>query len=88
MAFFVALGTWVVARMEKRPLADYGIPPRGLLGIRFWEGLLWGFAMLSAIVLFLRATGHFQIDSVALDGAALYALRAGLGRGVYGGGDQ
>ena len=80
MAFFVALGTWVVARMEKRPLADYGIPPRGLFGIRFWEGLLWGFAMLSAIVLFLRATGDFQIDSVALNGPAL--LRYALGWGA------
>ncbi|MFY9801798.1 MAG: CPBP family intramembrane glutamic endopeptidase [Candidatus Acidiferrales bacterium] len=79
MALFVALGTWVVARMEKRPLADYGIPPRGLLGIRFWEGLLWGFAMLSAIVLFLRATGHFQIDSVALGGAALFRYALGWG---------
>lgn len=80
MAFFVVLGTWVVARMEKRPLADYGIPPGGWLGIRFWEGLLWGFAMLSAIVLFLRATGHFQIDSVALNGPAL--LRYALGWGA------
>ncbi len=80
MAFFVALGTWVVARMEKRPLADYGIPPRGWLGIRFWEGLLWGFAMLSSIVLILRATGNFQIDSVALNGAAL--LRYALGWGA------
>ena len=71
---------WVVARMEKRPLADYGIPPGGWLGIRFWEGLLWGFAMLSAIVLFLRATGHFQIDSVALNGPAL--LRYALGWGA------
>jgi membrane protease YdiL (CAAX protease family) len=79
MAFFVALGTWVVARMEKRPLADYGIPPRGLLGLRFWEGLLWGFAMLSAIVLILRATGNFQIDSAALGGAAFYRYALGWG---------
>ena len=80
MAFFVVLATWVVARVEKRPLADYGIPPRGLFGILFWEGLLWGFAMLSAIVLILRATGHFQIDSVALNGAAV--LRYALGWGA------
>jgi uncharacterized protein len=80
MAFFVVLGTWVVGRREKRPLGDYGIPPRGLFGIRFWEGLLWGFAMLSAIVMILRATGNFQIDSVALNGAAL--LRYALGWGA------
>ncbi|MFZ3334126.1 MAG: CPBP family intramembrane glutamic endopeptidase, partial [Candidatus Acidiferrales bacterium] len=79
MAFFVALATWIVARIEKRPLADYGIPPRGAFGIRFWEGLLWGFAMLSAIVLILRATGHFQIDSVALNGPELIRYALGWG---------
>jgi membrane protease YdiL (CAAX protease family) len=79
-AFCVLLATWIVSRMEKRPLDDYGIPPRQAFGIRFWEGFLWGFAMLSAIVLVLRATGHFQIDSVALTGGAV--LRYGLGWGA------
>jgi hypothetical protein len=79
MAFFVVLATWVVSRMEKRPLGDYGIPPRGILGLRFWEGALWGFAMLSAIVLVLRASSHFQIDSVALTGRALYRYALGWG---------
>lgn len=79
-AFCVLLATWIVSRMEKRPLDDYGIPPRQVFGVRFWEGFLWGFAMLSAIVLVLRATGHFQIDSVALTGGAV--LRYGFGWGA------
>lgn len=76
-AFFVVLATWIVARMEKRPLAYYGTPPRQAFGLRFWEGFIWGFAMLSAVVMTLRATGHFQIDSVDLSGNAL--LRYALG---------
>ena len=79
LAFFVALATWIVSRMEKRPLDDYGIPPRGIFGLRFWEGSLWGFAMLSAILLVLRLTGHFQIDSVALAGGAQYRYALGWG---------
>ena len=79
LAFFVALATWIVSRMEKRPLSDYGIPPRGIFGLRFLEGALWGFAMLSAIVLVLRVTGHFQIDSVALAGRALWRYALGWG---------
>src|SRR5271154_3152488 len=67
-AFCVVLATWIVSCMEKRPLSDYGIPPRGIFGLRFWEGCLWGFAMLSAILLGLRVTAHFQIESVALAG--------------------
>jgi len=70
--FFVSLATWIVSRMEKRPLGDYGIPLRQALGIRFWEGSLWGFAMLSAILLVLRLSGHFQIDSVSLSGGAVF----------------
>ncbi len=69
-AFFVMLGTWVVARMESRPLADYGVPPQKAFGARFWEGCVWGFAMLSAVVLIIRLTGHFEINSVALTGSA------------------
>ncbi len=72
MVFFVSLATWVVSRIEKRPLDDYGIPLRQAFGGRFWEGSLWGFAMLSAILLVLRVLGLFRIDSVELTGAAVF----------------
>jgi len=78
-AFFAVLGTWIVSRMENRPLDDYGIPPRQAFGLRFWEGLIWGFAALSAIVLILRVSGHFEIDSVALTGGAVSRYAAGWG---------
>ena len=69
MVFFVALATWIISQAEKRPLADYGIPIPPV-GKRFAEGLLWGFSMLSAILLVLRESGHFRIDSIALTGSA------------------
>jgi CAAX protease family protein len=72
MAFFIVLATWIVSRMENRPLDDYGLPPRQAFGKRFWEGALWGFAMLSLILLILYLSGHFRIDSVSLTGRALY----------------
>jgi uncharacterized protein len=80
MTFFVALATWIVSRIEQRPLDDYGIPPRQAFGKRFWEGMVWGFAMLSAILLPLWVSGHFRIDSVALTENAVY--RWGLAWGV------
>jgi uncharacterized protein len=76
-AFFVLMATWMVSRMENRPLDDYGAPPRQAFGERFWEGSVWGFAMLSAILLVLCVSGHFQIDSVALTGGSI--LRYALG---------
>ena len=79
LAFFVILATGIVARIEKRPLADYGAPPQQAFGKRFWEGTVWGFAMLSLILLLLRVSGHFQIDSVALTGRAVYSYAAAWG---------
>jgi uncharacterized protein len=75
-ALFIALATWLVARMQKRPLDDYGIPPRQALGFRFWEGCVWGFGMLSVLLLALGISGHFQIDAVNVRGDAFvrYAL--------------
>jgi uncharacterized protein len=80
MALFMILATWVVARREKRPLDDYGIPPRQAFGGRFWEGAFWGFAMLSLVLMCVRVFGSFHIDSVALSGAAI--LRYALGWGL------
>lgn len=76
-AFFVALATWVVSRLEKRPLAIYGMPPQRAFGARFWEGCAWGFVMMSLILLVIRLTGHFQIDSVALAGPAVFKYALG-----------
>lgn len=80
MTFFVTLATLIVSRIEKRPLDNYGIPLRQAFGARFWEGAIWGFAMLSAILLILWASGHFRLDSVALDRGA--TLRWALGWGL------
>ena len=77
ISFFVVLATWIVSRMEKRPLDDYGIPPRQAFGKRFWEGSVWGFAALSALLLILRLSGHFQIDSVALSGGTVFRYALG-----------
>jgi membrane protease YdiL (CAAX protease family) len=71
-AFFVGLATWIVSRMERRSLDDYGIPPRQAFGRRFWEGTLWGFATLTAPLLLLNVSGHFRIESAALTGSAVF----------------
>jgi len=72
MVSFVSLATWIISRIEKRPLNDYGIPLREAFAARFWEGAVWGIAMLSAILLLLYISGHFRIDSVALSGNAAF----------------
>lgn len=54
------------ARFEGRGFADYGLPVRGASAVRFLEGLIWGVAMMSAVLLVLKATGNFHFGPVGL----------------------
>jgi membrane protease YdiL (CAAX protease family) len=71
---------FVMARLERRPFGDFGLPARGAFGRNFWVGTLWGIASLSVLMLALRLAGAFEFGSLALRGtgivkfAAYYAL--------------
>ena len=84
MVFFLSLATWIVSRVEKHTLDDYGIPLSKAFGGRFWEGSAWGFAMLSAILLVLWVSGHFRIDSIELSGGAVYRWALAWGAAFLG----
>jgi len=69
-AFSVMLATYVVARVDRRSMGDFGIPPRQAFGARFWEGAVWGFAMLSLVVFVQHSLGMFRLTGIALSGPA------------------
>jgi membrane protease YdiL (CAAX protease family) len=79
LAFFVALATVIVSRAEKRPLSDYGIPVRQAFGLMFWEGMLWGFGMLSLILLVLWMGGFFRVESIGIPKAQFFEWALGWG---------
>ena len=66
--------------IEKRTYADYYLPPKQFLGKRFWQGVPYGFAMLSLLLILIAAFHGFSLGSLALSGAdalkfgALYGL--------------
>ena len=62
----VILTTAVFARFERRDFADYGLPLDSTVGRRFLEGLLWGVAMMSFVLLVLGLTGNFHFGAVVL----------------------
>jgi membrane protease YdiL (CAAX protease family) len=66
----------LAARLERRPLAAYGVPPRAVFGARFWEGTLWGAAAVSALMAAIWLLGGYSAGGLALSGGALarYAL--------------
>jgi membrane protease YdiL (CAAX protease family) len=71
----VVVATWVMARIEGKPLLAYGYQGQAR-GVRFVSGLVWGFAAISALVFSLEKLGYLVIDGRALGGAAAlhYAL--------------
>ena len=74
------VGSAVIAKREGVTLGEYGLPARGAFGAKFWEGAIWGFGALSAVVGALIALKYFRIESAALTGstALLYALGWGV----------
>jgi membrane protease YdiL (CAAX protease family) len=62
----VLLASAMFGRFEKRSLADYGLPVGGAAAARFLEGLLWGVALMSGVLVVLRLTGNFHFGPIAL----------------------
>ncbi len=67
----------VMARIEGRSFAEYGLPARGAFGSHFWLGALWGFAALSLLLLLMRLGGGFDFGTLALRGPEI------VGYGAY-----
>jgi uncharacterized protein len=69
----------VMALIEGRPFAVYGLPPRQAFGRLFWVGALWGLAGLSLLMFILRGTGVFDFGSIALHGLRILKFAAFYG---------
>lgn len=61
----------VMARIENRSLADYGLPLRGAFGARFWLGALWGFLALTALLVAMHLGHGFDFGGLMPGGTSL-----------------
>ena len=71
----VVFCSWVMSRIERRNMADYGLPLRksGALS-RFVRGyLFWGFLTLTILLLLLRALHTFYFGTLALHNGAIFS---------------
>jgi uncharacterized protein len=68
--FLVAAVTpaWIMARIERRPFGDYGLPAQSAFRRLFWLGMIWGLAALTVLILVLRAGDVFYFGALALHG--------------------
>lgn len=72
IAFLALLASaGVMGRIEGRSLGDYGLSGRDALRAQFWQGGLWGFLALTALLAVLRLANSFSITGLALSGREL-----------------
>jgi CAAX protease family protein len=64
--------SWIMGRIGRRTIADYGLPWRNMLGVRYWQGALLGFAAITALLAAMRIAGVFYFGTVALHGAEVW----------------
>jgi len=62
----------ILGRLEGRPLGAYGLPAAEAFRAKFWHGIAWGIAMISAIILLISMPGGFSFGGLALHGAAAW----------------
>lgn len=67
----VFLATFIMSRIEKRRFSSYGIPLKRALGKLFWQGVLFGLALMSLEMLLIAALGGFSFGNIALSGGVL-----------------
>ncbi|MGH9756397.1 MAG: lysostaphin resistance A-like protein [Candidatus Acidiferrales bacterium] len=67
LALFIA--AFVMALIEKRTFADYGLPGREAFGKRFLSGLPYGFAMLSLLLGAIGALHGFSLGGMDISAA-------------------
>jgi membrane protease YdiL (CAAX protease family) len=60
--------TLLMARIEGRDLATYGLPLRRAFGGRFWEGALWGVGSAALVYALMAAFGGYAVHGLALSG--------------------
>jgi len=68
----VGISTWIMACIERRRLASYGIPLRKAFGRDFWVGIAWGLAATSLVVASMALFGGYRILGFAIHGDGLW----------------
>jgi membrane protease YdiL (CAAX protease family) len=78
---FLVIAAGVMAQIEKRTFADYGLPLSEAFGKLFWQGVPLGFAMLSLLLAMIAALHGFSLSGMAVSSgeAVKYGVLYGIG---------
>ncbi|PYV22284.1 MAG: CPBP family intramembrane metalloprotease domain-containing protein [Acidobacteria bacterium] len=75
------LAAMVMAALEGRSFAEYGLSVRDACGAKFWQGALWGFGAVTALLLALWGAHGFSFGSRTLSGTESVSYAAGWAAG-------
>ncbi|MGA8036009.1 MAG: CPBP family glutamic-type intramembrane protease [Candidatus Acidiferrales bacterium] len=80
VALLLLTAFWMTL-IERHSFSDYYLPPKEAFGKRFWQGMPYGFAMLSLLMAIIAALHGFSIQGLASAGsvAMKFALLYGIG---------
>lgn len=67
----VLIATGIMARIERRRFAAYGIPTGNAFGRDFWVGCGWGIGSTTLLVALIAAFGGYRIAGLAIHGGTL-----------------
>jgi len=72
----VFLATFIMARIERRPIGAFGLPLQRAFGKIFWQGVVWGLAAQSFAMLAMSLLHGFSFGTLAVSGLALIKYAA------------
>jgi membrane protease YdiL (CAAX protease family) len=72
----VLAASWLMAKIENRSLADYGLPWPRAFGLRFWYGFLIGFSSITLLLIGMWVLGAMHFGTVMLHGSELWKSAA------------
>jgi membrane protease YdiL (CAAX protease family) len=76
----IAISTWIMSLIERRPARVYGLPLTKTALSRFAVGyVIWGFLPLTTVLLIMRALGVFRFGSLAIHGGEILYWGAAWG---------
>jgi uncharacterized protein len=70
------LASWIMAKIEGRSIAEYGLPWQRAFCGQFWQGAAISFASITALLFVVRLTGAFSFGPLGLHGSDIlkYAI--------------
>lgn len=77
----VLIPALIMTKIEKRPFGEYGLPGDQAFGKKFWQGIPFGFAMMSLLIGFISLFHGYSYGGISATGseAIKFAVLYGIG---------